>query len=156
MLPAVESPHKKAKMEGRQKADFSESKFVKFYKAGANQTGNMQDSEAGYTATTHQSPPHETQIKTTNDSANENSHYEQKLNQNGQRLNFTTNLDAASRFTTNLDGENKENLTTEITGRIQFTYTFAFVILASHLDDYKYLTPGLCVLPRGDALVAIN
>lgn len=117
MLPAVESPHKKAKMEGRQKADFSESKFVKFYKAGANQTGNIADIEAGIGGLS-QSPPTEAQIKTSIDTSNENSCFGQKLSPNETRLNFPSNVESSARFSSNLDYENKENLTTELTGML--------------------------------------
>ncbi|XP_028396801.1 heterogeneous nuclear ribonucleoprotein L-like [Dendronephthya gigantea] len=114
MLPAVESPHKKPKMEGRQKTDFSESKFVKFYKAGVNQTGNIADIEAGI-GSLSQSPPTEAQIKTSTDTPNENSCYGSNLSPNETRLNFSSNIDGSARFSANLDCENKENLTTELT-----------------------------------------
>ena len=115
MLPAVESPHKKAKMEGRQKTDFSESKFVKFYKAGAKQTGTTADIEAG-SSRLSQSPPVETQIKTTVDKINESPCYGQKLSPNESRLNYPNNIDASSRFTANLECESKDDLATELSG----------------------------------------
>jgi hypothetical protein len=117
MLPAVESPHKKAKMEGRQKADFSESKFVKFYKAGANQAGNIADIEAG-SSSLSQSPPMEAQIITTVESPNENPSYGQRLSPSESRINYPNNIDGNSRFSANSDCENKENLTTELVGRL--------------------------------------
>ena len=113
MLPVVESPHKKAKMEGRQKVDFSESKFVKFYKAGASQAGNITDIEAG-SVSLSQSPPVEAQIITTVESPNENKCYGQRLSPNESRINYSNNIDGSSRFSTKLECENKENLTTEL------------------------------------------
>ena len=115
MLPAVESPHKKAKMEGRQKTDFSESKFVKFYKAGAKQAGTTADIEAG-SASLSQSPPVEAQIKTTVDGTAENPCYGQKLSPNESRLNYNNNIDGSSRFTANLECESKDDLATELSG----------------------------------------
>ena len=113
MLPAVESPHKKAKMEGRQKVDFSESKFVKFYKAGASQAGNITDIEAG-SVSLSQSPPVEAQIITTVESPNENKCYGQRLSPSESRINYSNNIDGSSRFSAKLECENKENLTTEL------------------------------------------
>jgi hypothetical protein len=112
MLPAVESPHKKAKMEGRQKVDFSESKFVKFYKAGASQAGNNADTEAS-SASLSQSPPVETQIITTVDSPNDSKCYGQRSSPNEPHINYPNNIAGNSRFSAKLDCENKENLTTE-------------------------------------------
>lgn len=117
MLPAVESPHKKAKMEQNQKADFSESKFVKFYKASANKPGSNEDIEAGCTSLS-QSPPRRTQITTSTASDKESPNYAQNLTTNEARLNYPNTLEAGSRFSPNFECENKENLATEFLGKL--------------------------------------
>ncbi|XP_046839506.1 heterogeneous nuclear ribonucleoprotein L-like isoform X3 [Xenia sp. Carnegie-2017] len=113
MLPSIASPHKKAKMEGQQIVDFSESKFVKYYKAGSKQTGNFADVEAGAVSLS-QSPPVETQIITAVDGSNAKQCFVEKHPRIEVSLNFSNVVDSNPRFTTKFDAENKENFMTEI------------------------------------------
>lgn len=134
MLPVVESPHKKAKMEGRRRADFSESKFVKFYKAGASQTGatNEEDAVNCSSAGCCHSPPCEAQSTTTLSNSLDRLDYGSP---GTSPITYPADMQCAARYGASLSGENKENLQTENSGKSMsvLLYTCPFVGLASHL-----------------------
>ena len=118
MLTVAESPHKKAKMEGRHKADFSESKFVKFYKAGACQTvSNGEDNAVNCDKSSCQSPPREAQSTTTLNTSLDNSEYSSNHCQRTSPSNYPVDVQYGARHGQSLNGENKENLQTEAGGK---------------------------------------
>ena len=117
MLPVIESPNKKAKMEGRHKADFSESKFVKYYKAG--QTGSISEEDSihcGAGGGSCQSRTNETQSTTMMNSSSDNLEYSPQTSQSSSPLNYPVDVQCAAAYGTSLNSENKENLQTETSG----------------------------------------
>ena len=134
MLPVVESPHKKAKMEGRRRADFSESKFVKFYKTGASQAGATNEEDAvNCTSAGCHSPPCEAQITAALSNSLDRLDYGSPRT---SPTHYPVDMQCAARYGTNLSGENKENLQTENNGKVNvcfLVYIYPFVGLASHL-----------------------
>ena len=146
MLPVVESPHKKAKMEGRRRADFSESKFVKFYKAGASQAGatNEEDDAVNCSSAGCHSPPCEAQMTVALSNSLD------RLDYGSPRpspTHYPVDMQCAARYGTNLSGENKENLQTENNGKVNVCFLVYISLCWPRVSFtlHKYLNCSLCV-----------